>query len=104
MKTAATQNQTVRTTAIAAAAAATVIGVQVAVAGANGTEFQNIWDLLVGWSEGYLGKIIALGMIMYGLGAGLVQQNLKGCIVGLGGGLILFYGPSVIDDVVGAVM
>ena len=94
----------IRSAVIATAAVATVAGVQVALAGTNGTEFQDIWNMLVEWSQGYLGKVIALGMIMYGLGAGLVQQNLKGCIVGLGGGLILFYGPAVIDDVVGALV
>ena len=101
MKT--TLKTNLRATIVAASTVAAVAGVQVALAGTAGTEFQDIWNLLVDWSQGFLGKIISLGMIMYGLGAGLVQQNLKGAIVGLGGGLILFYGPNVIDGVVGAV-
>ena len=38
-----------------------------AVAGTGGTEFDDIYTLLVGWTQGTLGKIIALGMFMVGL-------------------------------------
>jgi conjugal transfer pilus assembly protein TraA len=69
-------------------------------AGTGGTEFNDIYTLLVGWSQGTLGKIIALGMFMVGLSAGIVNQSIVSVVIGIGGSLALYYSPTVISGVV----
>jgi conjugal transfer pilus assembly protein TraA len=69
-------------------------------AGTGGTEFDDIYTLLVGWTQGTLGKIIALGMFMVGLSAGIVNQSIVSVVIGIGGALALYYGPTVISGVV----
>jgi conjugal transfer pilus assembly protein TraA len=73
-------------------------------AGTGGTEFNDIYTLLVGWTQGTLGKIIALGMFMVGLSAGIVNQSIVSVVVGIGGALALYYGPTVISGVVTALV
>ncbi len=71
-----------------------------AMAGTGGTEFDDIYNLLVGWTQGTLGKIIALGMFMVGLAAGIVNQSIVAVVIGIGGALALYYAPTVISNVV----
>jgi conjugal transfer pilus assembly protein TraA len=73
-------------------------------AGTGGTEFKDIYSLLIGWSQGTLGKIIALGMFLVGLSAGIVNQSIVSVVVGLGGALAVYYGPTIIDNVVTALI
>ncbi|MCD2452134.1 MAG: TraA family conjugative transfer protein [Methylicorpusculum sp.] len=75
-----------------------------AMAGTGGTEFDDIYTLLVGWTQGTLGKIIALGMFMVGLSAGIINQSIVAVVVGIGGALALYYGPTVISGVVSALV
>ena len=75
-----------------------------AMAGTGGTEFDDIYTLLVGWTQGTLGKIIALGMFMVGLSAGIINQSIVAVVVGIGGALALYYGPTVINGVVSALV
>jgi conjugal transfer pilus assembly protein TraA len=73
---------------------------QEAMAGAGGTEFDDIYDLLVGWTQGTLGKIVALGMFMVGMSAGIVTQSIVSVVVGIAGALVMYYGPTVIGGVI----
>lgn len=75
-----------------------------AMAGTAGTEFDDIYTLLVGWTQGTLGRIIALGMFMVGLSAGIVNQSIVSVVIGIGGALALYYGPNVISGVVAALV
>lgn len=75
-----------------------------AMAGTGGTEFDDIYTLLVGWTQGTLGKIIALGMFLVGLSAGIVNQSIVAVVIGIGGALALYYGPTVISGVVSALV
>lgn len=75
-----------------------------ALAGAGGTEFDDVYATLTGWAQGTLGKIIALGMILTGLGMGVVRQSIAAIVVGVAGGLALFNAPTVLDAIVGAVL
>lgn len=73
-------------------------------AGTGGSEFDDIYNLLVGWTQGTLGKIISLGMFLVGLAAGIVNQSIISVVIGIGGALALYYGPTVINGVVAAVI
>jgi conjugal transfer pilus assembly protein TraA len=90
--------------ASAAVAAVALALVPEAMAGTGGTEFDDIYTLLVGWTQGTLGKIIALGMFMVGLSAGIVNQSIVSVVIGIGGALALYYGPTVINGVVAALV
>jgi conjugal transfer pilus assembly protein TraA len=75
-----------------------------AFAGTGGTEFSAIYDLIKGWAQGTLGKVIALGMFLVGVAAGVVQQSIVAAVVGIGGALVMYYGPAVIEGVVSMVV
>ncbi|MBM4207338.1 MAG: pili assembly chaperone [Gammaproteobacteria bacterium] len=89
---------------VASALAAAAVMSTDAMAGTGGTEFDDIYTLLVGWTQGTLGKIIALGMFMVGLSAGIINQSIVAVVVGIGGALALYYGPTVISGVVSALV
>ena len=50
----------------------------------GGSEFDDIWTLIQGWSQGVLGRIIALGALIIGISMAIVLQ----------------YGPDVIEGIV----
>jgi len=75
-----------------------------AMAGTGGTEFAGIYTLLLGWSQGSLGKVIALAMFLVGLSAGIINQSIAAVVVGIGGAMALFYGPTIISGVVSAII
>ena len=58
-----------------------------ALAGAGGTEFNNVWTLLTGWVEGLLGRIIAIVFVIVGLVAGVVRGSIMGFVLGIASGV-----------------
>lgn len=85
-------------------AAITMLSVGSAYAGTGGTEFDTVWTTLTDWSQGTLGKIIALGLVMTGLGMGVVRQSIMAVVVGISCGLSLFNAPVIVENIVGAVL
>lgn len=73
-----------------------------AYAGDQGTEFNEVWETLIGWSQGTLGKIISVAMMLVGIIAGVAKQSIMAFAMGIAAGLGLFYAPTVIDGVVSA--
>ena len=73
-----------------------------AMAGTTGAEFQNIYTMVVDWTSGYLGKTIALGAFLAGMGIGIVRQSLMAVVSGIGGGLAVAYMPQVMNGIVTA--
>ena len=70
----------------------------------GGSEFQDIWDKLVIWSGGYLGKIIALTMILIGIFYGLARQSIMSFALGIGTAMGLVYAPGVVDNIFSATL
>lgn len=82
-------------------------GVTAVYAGVGGTtpggdEFSDIWDLIQGWSQGVLGRIIALGALIVGIAFGLVRQSVVAAVIGISMAIVLQYGPDVIEGIVTA--
>ncbi len=73
-------------------------------AGTGGTEFQDIYDTLTGWSSGALGKTIAAGAFLTGIAMGVVRQSIISVVTGIGTALAVNYTPTVIDSVVTALI
>lgn len=71
-------------------------------AGTGGTEFQALYDMLTGWTTGLLGKTIALGAFLVGMGFSVVQQSLVPVAIGIGAAAALAYTPDVLDSVITA--
>lgn len=72
-----------------------------AAAGTGGNaEFGPVYTMLQGWFQGTLGKIIALSSMGVGLAWGVVKQSIMAVVTGIGSGLGIYYGPTVIDNLV----
>ncbi|WP_443743205.1 TraA family conjugative transfer protein [Sutterella sp.] len=68
----------------------------------GGDEFTDIWNLIQGWSQGVLGRIIALGALIVGIAFGLVRQSVVAAVIGISMAIVLQYGPDVIEGIVTA--
>jgi conjugal transfer pilus assembly protein TraA len=69
-------------------------------AGTGGTEFDPIWTLITDWSQGALGRVIAGVMVIVGLVGGIARQSIMALALGIGGGVGVFYAPTILDAVV----
>lgn len=74
------------------------------VAGTTGTEFQDIYDQVKDWTQGYLGKTIAIFAFLLGLGVGVVRQSPIPAISGVVFALFIAFGPGIIEGVATAVI
>lgn len=73
-------------------------------AGTSGSEFNDLWTLLEGWSKGLLGRIIALTFVIVGLSAGVLRGSVMGFVVGVAAGVGLYLGPTIISNIVAATL
>jgi len=73
-------------------------------AGTGGTEFTEIYTMLQGWTQGFLGKAIALGCFLTGMAIGIVRQSMMSIALGIGGGMAVQYTPNIIDSIVTALL
>ena len=80
-----------------ATVAAMLVLPAVVMAGTGGTEFDGVWTIVTDWIQGSLGRTIAGLLVLVGVIAGIARQSLMALAVGIGGGVGLFYAPSVID-------
>lgn len=64
----------------------------------------DVYSSLTDWATGNVGKVIALGMILVGIVAGIANQSLMAFAVGIGGGLGLYNAPTIIDTVFNATL
>ena len=75
-----------------------------AFAGTGGTEFTEIYTLILGWTQGFLGKTLAIGAFLVGIGMGIVRQSLMSIALGIGAGMAVYYTPNIINGIVAAVL
>lgn len=75
-----------------------------AMAGAGGAEFNDIYATLTGWVSGILGRVIAICFVIVGLVAGVVRGSIMGFVMGVACGVGLFATPTIIDNIVTAVI
>lgn len=75
-----------------------------AMSGMDGDEFQNIYDLIQGWTTGYLGKTIAVGMFLTGIGMGIARQSIISIVTGIASGMAVAYTPDIVDSIVTAMI
>ncbi len=76
----------------------------IALAGTGGGEFDDIWITLTDWVEGTLGRIIAAGIVIVGIVAGIVRQSLMAFAIGIAGGMGLYNTPTIIEEIMSATL
>lgn len=77
----------------------TALAIMPAVAGTD-TTFQPIVTLITNWAQGSLGKLLAIAAFIIGMGIGLVRQSVMAVVIGLAFALVMFYGPTLIDNII----
>lgn len=78
---------------------------EVLLAGTGGSsEFGNIYTLLTGWLQGMLGRILAVNFMLVGLVSGVMRESMIGLDLGIACGLGVYTAPTVIDNIVTAVL
>lgn len=70
-----------------------------AVAGTGGTEFDTMYTMVVDWTEGTLGKLLAVTAFLIGMGMGVIRQSILAVVLGIAFALTLAYAPQIIDAV-----
>ena len=55
--------------------------------------------MLKNWSQGTLGRSIALMFLLVGLGVGVVRGSIMGAVGCLAAAMALFIGPQIIDNI-----
>ena len=70
-----------------------------AFAGTAGTEFDTMYGMVKDWTEGTLGKLLAVSAFLIGMGMGIVRQSILAIVLGIGFALALAYTPNIIDAI-----
>lgn len=83
---------------------ATMFYASVLMAGTTGAEFEGIYNQVKDWTEGYLGKAIALFAFLLGLGVGVARQSPIPAISGVVFALFVAFGPQIIEGIASAVI
>ena len=68
-------------------------------AGTSGTEFQDAYDLILGWLGGYLGRAIALCFFVIGIFMGVARQNLMAGGIAVAAAFSIAIMPGILDGV-----
>ncbi len=69
-------------------------------AGVGGNEFQPMYQLFKDWSEGYLGRLVSMGLFLVGSAIGVVRQSLMAAATGVGSAIMVQYTPTIIESIV----
>lgn len=80
--------------------ATAVVGAGGAAAGTSGAEFQQVYNLFLGWATGFLGKAMAIAAFLLGAGVGVAKQTVLPAILGIVFAIVLAFGPGIINGIV----
>lgn len=66
------------------------------------TTFDTVYTQFTGWTQGSLGRLITLAMIVVGLIGGIARQSLIAFAIGVGGGIGLYNSSTIVGTLFGA--
>ena len=66
--------------------------------------FESVWETLVAWTQGTLGRIAAVSIVVVGVISGIARQSLMSFAIGIGAGMGLYNAPDIIDLIFGATL
>lgn len=75
-----------------------------AFAGTTGTEFGGLYNLVKGWSEGYLGRTLAIAAFLVGAIVGFAKSTAMPALVGVVFAVLFGIGPGIIDGIASALV
>lgn len=75
-----------------------------ALAGTSGTEFEVLYNLVRGWSEGYLGRTLAISAFLVGAIVGFAKSTAMPALVGIVFAVLFAIGPNIIAGIASAVI
>lgn len=88
----------------AGVAASSLVLAVPAFAGTSGTEFQGLYNLIKGWSEGYLGRTLAVAAFLVGAIVGFAKSTAMPALVGIIFAVLFAIGPGIIDGIASALI
>lgn len=75
-----------------------------AFAGTTGSEFGGVYNLVKGWSEGLLGRTLAIAAFLVGAIVGFAKSTAMPALVGVVFAVLFAVGPGIIDGIASAVI
>ena len=75
-----------------------------AFAGTSGSEFQGLYNLVKGWSEGFLGRTLAIAAFLVGAIVGFAKSTAMPALVGIIFAVLFAIGPGIIDGIASALI
>ena len=85
-------------------AASSLVLAAPAFAGTTGTEFTGLYNLVKGWSEGYLGRTLAIAAFLVGAIVGFAKSTAVPALVGIIFAVLFAIGPGIIDGIASALI
>lgn len=85
-------------------ASATLVMAVPAFAGTSGSEFQGLYNLVKGWSEGFLGRTLAIAAFLVGAIVGFAKSTAMPALVGIIFAVLFAIGPGIIDGIASALI
>jgi conjugal transfer pilus assembly protein TraA len=81
------------------AGAGVLASISPAMAGTTGSEFESLYNLVRGWSDGYLGKTLAIAAFLVGAIVGFAKSTAMPALIGIVFAVLFSIGPSIIDGI-----
>ena len=93
-----------KVTSSAAATFAFTLIAYPAFAGTTGTEFGTLYNLVTGWSTGYLGRTLAIAAFLVGAIVGFAKSTAMPALIGIVFAVLFAIGPGIIDSIASALI
>lgn len=71
-------------------------------AGSQGQEFSSVYDMITGWAQGTLGRIICIAIVLVGISAAIKNGTLMPIVIGIGAAVTLYNAPSIVEGILSA--
>ena len=71
-------------------------------AGSQGQEFSSVYDMLTGWAQGTLGRIICIAIVLVGISAAVKNGTLMPVVISLAAAVILYNAPTIVEGILSA--
>jgi len=78
------------------------VDVEAAVNNANNDYFNNMYQMVLRWSQGYLARAISIAAFLIGAIMGFARGTAMPALVGFGFAVVFSIGPTVINGILGA--
>lgn len=75
-----------------------------AMASTTNTDFDTVFQTLRDWTEGSLGRVLSIAMVIIGITMGVARQSIMAFAIGIAAGLGLYTAPTVIESIVSATL